>query len=276
MTRRRKRPLGMLRIAALVIGVLTVAMGQTRADPFTPHVATYGVTLQEIRTGEKVVRSGGQITLRLARLCEGWRMNTRLSFTAGLEGGRTLRLLSENGIEESSDGRLLSFASSNTLNDDPTVLTRGAAQIFPNGRGRAIFTSPARREVKLPSGVVFPVAGAQLLVKRLAAGNKRSTRRLFDGSTDLVSKVVERVMENQILLGQPPSGDPGLLDARSWSVAGVWFHPKTSETLQKTTVQIHANGVASRMIIDLGLVVLNARLTDIRRLAPPNCDAKPR
>ena len=84
----------MLRIAALVIGVLTVAMGQTRADPFTPHVATYGVTLQEIRTGEKVVRSGGQITLRLARLCEGWRMNTRLSFTAGLEGGRTLRLLS--------------------------------------------------------------------------------------------------------------------------------------------------------------------------------------
>ena len=71
-------------------------------------------------------------------------MNTRLSFTAGLEGDRTLRLLSENGIEESSDSRLLSFASSNTLNDDSTVLTRGAAQIFPNGRGRAIFTSPAR------------------------------------------------------------------------------------------------------------------------------------
>ena len=142
-------------------------------------------------------------------------MNTRLSFTAGLEGGRTLRLLSENGIEESSDGRLLSFASSNTLKDDPSVLTRGAAQIFPNRRGRAIFTSPARSEVKLPSGVVFPVAGAQLLLKRLAAGKKRSTRRLFDGSTDLVSKVVERVMENQILLGQPPSGVPGLFDSRS-------------------------------------------------------------
>ena len=46
MTRRRKRPLGMLRIAALVIGVLTVAMGQTRADLFTPHVATYSMTLQ--------------------------------------------------------------------------------------------------------------------------------------------------------------------------------------------------------------------------------------
>ena len=30
-------------------------------------------------------------------------MNTRLSFTAGLEGGRTLQMLSENGIEESSD-----------------------------------------------------------------------------------------------------------------------------------------------------------------------------
>lgn len=101
----------------------------------TPRVATYGVTLQEIRTGEKVVCSGGLITLRLARLCEVWRMNTRLSFTAGLEGGRTLQLSSENGIEKSSVGRLLSFASSNTLNDDLTVLTRGAAQIFRNGRG---------------------------------------------------------------------------------------------------------------------------------------------
>ena len=171
---------------------------------------------------------------------------------------------------------MLSFASSNTLKDDPSVLTRGGAQIFPNGRGRAIFTSPARSEAKLLSGVVFPVAGAQLLLKRLAAGKKRSTRRLFDGSTELVSKVVERVMENQILLGQPPSGVPGLFDARSWSVAGVWLHPKTSETLQKITVQIHSNNNASRMIIDLGLVVLNPRLTDVRRLAPSNCEAKPR
>ena len=73
----------------LVIGVLTVAMGQTRADLLTPHVATYSVTLQEIKTVEEVVCSGGQITLRLARLCEGWLMNTRLSFTAGLGGGRT-------------------------------------------------------------------------------------------------------------------------------------------------------------------------------------------
>ena len=128
----------------------------------------------------------------------------------------------------------------------------------------------------MPSGVVFPVAGAQLLLNRLAAGKKRSTRRLFDGSTELVSKVVERVMENQILLGQPPSGVPGLFDARSWSVAGVWLHPKTSETLQKITVQIHGNNNASRMIIDLGLVVLNPRLTDVRRLAPSNCEAKPR
>ena len=46
MTRRRKGPLGILRIAVLVIGVLTVAMGQTRADLLTPHVATYGMTLQ--------------------------------------------------------------------------------------------------------------------------------------------------------------------------------------------------------------------------------------
>ena len=161
------------------------------------------------------------------------------------------------------------------MNDNLTVLTQGAAQIFPNGRGRAIFTSPARREVKLPSGNIIPIASAQLLVKRLTAGNKRRTRRLFDISMDLVSEVVERVMENQILLGQPPSGDPGLLDARSWSVAGVWFYPKTSQTLQKTMVQIHVYDFASRMIIDLGLVVLKARLTDVRRLTPLNCDAKP-
>ncbi|MEC8200117.1 MAG: hypothetical protein VX085_11205 [Pseudomonadota bacterium] len=46
MTRRPKGPLGILRIAVLVIGVLTVAMGQTRAELFTPRVATYGMMLQ--------------------------------------------------------------------------------------------------------------------------------------------------------------------------------------------------------------------------------------
>ena len=124
------------------------------------------------------------------------------------------------------------------------------------GAGDCHFAGAVRSEIAV--GQCFPVASAQLLVKRLAAGNKRRTRRLFDVSMDLVSKVVERVMENQILLGQPPSGDPGLLDARSWSVAGVRFHPKANQTLQGTIFQIHVNDFASRMIIDLGLVVLQA------------------
>ncbi|MEC7302479.1 MAG: hypothetical protein VXV97_07950 [Pseudomonadota bacterium] len=45
MTRRRKGPLGILRIAVLVIDVLTAAMGQMRADLFTRHVTNYGMTL---------------------------------------------------------------------------------------------------------------------------------------------------------------------------------------------------------------------------------------
>ena len=70
------------------------------------------------------------------------------------------------------------------------------------GAGDCHFAGAVRSEIAV--GQCFPVASAQLLVKRLAAGNKRRTRRLFDVSMDLVSKVVERVMENQILLGQPP------------------------------------------------------------------------
>ena len=84
-----------------------------------------------------------------------------------------------------------------------------------------------------PSGVVFPVAGAQLLLKRLAAGNKRSTRRLFDGSTDLVSKVVERVMENQILLGQPPSGVLACLTLGLGRLPACGFTPRPAKRCKK-------------------------------------------
>jgi len=273
MTRRPRSPFRPHRIAATAIFVAVASAAPTWGAEITPHVATYGVSLQQLRTGETPVRSGGQLTLKLERICEGWRMNTRLTFTAGLAGGRTLRLLSDNGIEESNDGRLLSFATSSALNDEPAAVTRGAAQIFPDGTGRAVFTAPKRRDVQLPSGVVFPVAGAALLLKRLEAGNKQSTRRLFDGSVETVSKVVEKVIANTLPLSRPPRGDAGLLKARSWPVAGEWFHPDTEQTLQKSTIQLHANGVASRMVIDLGLLVLKARLTDIRRLAAPDCKA---
>lgn len=264
-------------LVAAVVCVAAAAPARDREEVvLAPHVATYGLTLHSLRAAGKATRSGGEMVVKLERICEGWRVGNRLTFAAGLEGGDVIRLQVENGVEESADGSLLSFATSNALNDAPPTSTRGAAQRLPEGGGRAVFTEPARREIALPKGVLFPVAGVRDLLRRLRTGERRGERRLFDGSAPGVIRAVETVGDSPLALVRDVDGDSDLLDAASWRVDGDWRLLGTEETVQRTAIQFHGNGVASRMLIDLGVLTIAAGLTEIRRLPEPRCGSKDR
>ena len=118
---------------------------------------------------------------------------------------------------------------------------------------------------------MFPAAGARHLIDLLLAGRTGVTRRIFDGSAPEPFHVVDEVGRGRLAPGDPPQGDGGLLAAPSWRIVSVWTLDGGRDTVQKTEFQLHANGVTSRMIVDLDLLVLDARLIEIRRLPAPDC-----
>lgn len=261
------RPLFLLAVLAM----LCVWPRAGQAGELVSYVATYGLTLEKLRNGDKADRSGGQLVTKFERICEGWRVSSQMIFAAGMGGGSMLKLRVENGVEEASDGTLISFASANFLNDDPPIRTKGAAQRFPDGTGRAIFTAPKRQELKLPKGVRFPVSASRELLRRLEAGHGRRERILFDGFAPGAVRAVENVTGRHLKLSRKPTGDIDLLEGRQWHIESDWTLWGGDEIIQRTSMQLHENGIASRMVIDLGLMVINAKLTDIRRLAAPQC-----
>lgn len=217
-------------------------------------------------------KSEGRLRLRIGRICEGWQIATRLEFRVETTDGKVLQVETINGVEESADGDLLSFSTLSRLNGEVQSETKGAASVKPGDGGRVIFTAPARHELALPEGTLFPAAGARLLLDRLIAGRTQVQRKIFDGSTPDPLEVLDTVARGRLAPGRAPTGDGGnLLAAASWRLLSLWTRDGGRETVQKMEVQLHANGVTSRMIVDLGLIVLDARLTDIRRLPMPSC-----
>lgn len=268
MTRRpERRSSRFLAAAALYLLSAPVA-----AADITPHAARYDLVLRELRMDGKAARSEGRLAIRVAQICEGWRISTTLEFWVETTDRRSLRIETVNGVEESTRGDLLSFSTLSRLNGDVQAETKGAAEIRPGAPGRAVFTAPSRREVVLPKDTLFPAAGGRLLLDRLIAGRTQVQRKLFDGSTGDPFEVLDTVAPGRLALAGTPSGDgAALLRSPSWRLQSLWTRDDGRETVQRMELQLHANGVTSRMIIDLGLVVLEARLTEIERLSMPPC-----
>lgn len=262
-----RRGLGVL-VAALLLGP-----GPAGAADIVPHAATYDLVLQSLRLEGKAAASDGKLLLRIEQICEGWRVATRLDFGVTLETGQALRIETSNGVEESAKGDLLSFATVSRLNGEVQWQTKGAASVASGDGGRAVFTEPSRQDLPLPPGTTFPAAGARLLLDRLVAGRTQVTRKIFDGSAPEPFGVIDTVARGRLAPGGPPRGDGALLSARSWRLQSLWTRDDGRETIQKMELQLHANGVASRMVLDLGVLVVDARLKEIERLPVPECPA---
>ena len=272
MTKRRKccRP-ACLGVGGLVVFAVLSSAPRLDATEIAPHGATYNLVLRKTGLPERVTGSSGKLLIRVERICEGWRIGTRLDFQAKLANGETFHVEIVNGIEESTEGDLLSFSTLTRLNGEVQSATKGAAETGPEEGGRAIFTSPTRSEAPLRKGTLFPAAAARELLEKLVAGRTQVQRLIFDGSAPGPYEVLDTVARGRLAPGGAPTGDGALLNTPSWRLQSLWTRDDGREKIQALEVQLHSNGVTSRMIIDLGAMTLDARLVEIQRLPQPDC-----
>lgn len=259
--------------AAVVVGVAPADASAAEAATVQPHQAEYRLSAQRLKLPGAEGATDGLFVIRLQQRCEDWALLTRMSIGLDMAGGRQVEFLSLSSLEESLDGRRLTFQSETLVNDQVIDTVRGAARVDPEEGGVADIFEPEPQEVPLPPGAMFPIAAFKHAIDRIARGERFVDYVLFDGSGPQPLRGSDVVLGPAQPLDAPPEGDAALLDGQGWRVVSAFYEIDATDAppLVSNVVDAYRNGVASRLMLDLGVMEVEGTLTSLRALPEPEC-----
>lgn len=275
--------LGLL-AAPIHVSVAQVAGG---AVQFRPHRAVYDITFDHATPGSGVADMSGRMVYEMTgtscgEYAQNMRFVTRMTNQDGLAQVNDLRTSS---FEEIATHKLR-FSSSQYENQKLAEASQGSAA---PGNGASFIevklTKPAKKTVKLPSDIYFPIQHSIALVEAARAGQSLFTANLYDGSDK-----GEKFYETSAVIG--PRAAPGSvkmpakltngdqLDAlASWPIAIGYFEPGPAKLDSLPTYELsfrfYENGVSSRLYIDYGDFAIRGELKELTFLDEGKCTAQP-
>lgn len=262
---------------ALIIAFLLAFLGATEgatavAAQTVPHEAYYKVVLERLKIPGKVLRSGGEMAVRVSRDCRKWNLRHETNFSLELEGNQEIYFANRYHLFESLDGSRLDFRVVHRQNGHTILDIKGSASLPRDGSsGTARFEEPVQRVLPLPPETGFPMTQAHLTLERLAAGEVFSRYVLFEGSG--LYHVTDVSAGAPMVTSVQPKGDLELLEGESWRVESTLYPYGAidAEPAGTTVTQTLANGVSPAFLVDYGMLVARGELKSIRRLPDPDC-----
>ncbi|MFI4988535.1 MAG: EipB family protein, partial [Alphaproteobacteria bacterium] len=209
-------------IAALALPLLCLPeLGH--AAELIPHHAFYTLSLGHSSGQGDIVEASGGMAIEVSETCEAWLTKQRLRLRLVRDEGD--EVVSDNNFTswETKDGLRYRFNVRNRLNGTVNEEYRGEARLKPNGGGGvAKFSLPARKDVVLPKGALFPSAHVSTVIDAAHNGVRIIDRTVFDGAT------ADGPDEVNILIGrsQPLETLPGLGGKHgqpSWPMRWAFF-----------------------------------------------------
>ena len=246
-----------------------------QAATLVPHTAQYRLSLAQLKIPGEAAAAGGDLAIRIERTCRRWRIISRFQFNIDFrDTDRRMHVDVVQGSEEDLSGQTLLFESHTKVNGEDVLSLKGTADLSETGDNRAILTKPERAVLTLPKGTLLPMFATRRTIDLLERGVRFDSYLLFDGSNPTGPYRVSDVAGGKPLaLKRPPTGDANLLATRSWRVSSSFFeHQSVDAEPQSTTVtQIHANGIVSRVLLDVGFLIADGELVEIKSLPTPSC-----
>lgn len=254
--------------------VLLAAPVWADAVDLQPHRAVYEAKLHEMRTAGNVASVDGTMIVSLERACDGWIIAQQMSLDVSLSNATSVTQEIRFAGWESLDGKSYRFASRETTGMRQSGF-KGSARVGDDGKpGRADFSSPETKSVDLPAGTVFPVSHTKKLIEAAQAGRHMEQRTVFEGST------IDGAQQVTAFIGQAQSPGPeaqtafGPLAARpGWPVRMAVFGIGSQAAEPDFEVEVLQldNGIARRMVLDLGEFSLLLDLKVVKAIADPAC-----
>lgn len=265
-----------LRFSLVLLSAAVLMPGSATAVELVAHEAVYRLTLLETDYKGAVVQSHGALGMRLKRRCNNWQSQSELLFTIELDSGKKFRVHNMLRLRENVGGQRVEFTGWMDSDKSGKIDTRGTATIPASGDpGEVMFDKPKKDQRKLAIGMGMPTESFSKILDQLLVGETPAPVHYFDP----YSKYTEmRLLGGEpTILKRPPEGDPELVEGKSWRlrITPIFENIALNELGAHTIVQIHANGVASHMIIDLGNMKLAANLVKVRKIESSGCAPAP-
>lgn len=279
--------------AVLATGLLTVPIHTSSAQvaggavQFRPHRAVYDITFDHATPGSGVADMSGRMVYEMTgtscgEYAQNMRFVTRMTNQDGVAQVNDLRTSS---FEEIAAHRLR-FSSSQYENQKLAEAAQGSAA---PGNGSSFvevkLTKPAKKTVKLPSDIYFPIQHSIALVEAARAGQSLFTANLYDGSDR-----GEKFYETSAVIG--PRATPGTIKMpaklpngeqldtlSSWPIAIGYFEPGPAKLDALPTYELsfrfYENGVSTRLYIDYGDFAIRGELRELTFLEEGKCAGQP-
>ena len=274
--------------AAMLVTPISNSQAQVGggAVQFRPHRAVYDITFDHATPGSGVADMSGRMVYEMTgTTCGEYAQNMRfVTRMTNQEGVAQVNDLRTSSFEELATHRLR-FSSSQYENQKLSEASQGSAG---PGNGASFtevkLTKRAKKTVKLPSDIYFPIQHSLALVEAARAGHSQFTANLYDGSDK-----GEKFYETSAVIG--PRADPGsvktlakvansekLNGLASWPIAIGYFEPGPARLDALPTYELsfrfYENGVSSRLYIDYGDFAIRGELKELTFLDAGKCAAE--
>lgn len=262
-------------LLAMPVVALPIA-APAAAIELVPHEALYRLTLLATTYKGAIVESHGALGLRSKGYCGAWQSQSELLFTIKLDNGKQIRVHNMLRERENLKARRVEFTGWTDSNKSGRVQTRGFATIPASDEpGEVKLEKPTKDRRKLAIGMGLPTEAFVKILDQLVAGETPAPVHYFDP----YSKYTEmRLLGGApTILERPPEGDAELVEGKSWRlrITPIFEDETATELGAHTIMQVHASGVASYMIIDLGTMRLGATLVKVRKIESSGCAPPP-
>lgn len=271
-------------LGAVVLPHVSAAHAAGLPD-FKPHRAVYDITFDHATPGSGVADMTGRMVYELTgSSCKGFTQNMRfVTRMTNQDGGSQVNDLRTSSFEDLAKHHLR-FSSSQYENQKLSEAAQGSAE---PGNGKTFtevkLTKPAKKTVKLPSDLYFPIQHSLALVEAARAGKAIFAANLFDGSDkgekfyETSAAIGRRAAPGSVKVPTTVTNGDKLDTVASWPIAIGYFEPGPTANDALPTYELafrfYENGVSTDLYIDYGDFAIRGTLKELDFLKETECPA---
>jgi hypothetical protein len=250
---------------------------------FQPHRAVYDITFDHSTPGSGVADMTGRMVYEMTgSKCAGYTQNMRfVTRMTNQDGAVQINDLRTSSFEDLA-AHQLKFSSSQYENQKLSESSQGSAGPATGATSTEVkLTKPAKKTVKLPPDMYFPIQHSLALMESAEAGKTMFAANLYDGSDK-----GEKFYETNATIG--PRAEPGSIKISdtianadrlnklpSWPIAIGYFEPGPVRSEAVPTYELafrfYENGVSSKLYIDYGDFAIRGELKELTFLEEEKC-----
>ena len=261
-----------LALLASLPGVASAAPVSS-ANGILAHRALYKVALAQATSSSEIIDVRGRMGFEWRDDCDGWAIEQRYLMSLSRASGDGYEISSEYTTWESKSGDLYRFIIDRERGGGSEHVEGRASMPLPlgSGPGSATFTAPAKERVPLTTDTLMPTEHTLRLIDAAEQGRRFFRATVFDGSEVEAGSLVSAV------IGSPKSSPAPIehpaLAGEYWPVRLAFFKPGQAESSPdfEMSVDLLANGIARRMVLDYGDIRVAITLERLETLDAKAC-----